>query len=67
MLIARWMLSSPPDTLEGDLREIFSAYGSVSKINMPIDRETVCIVHTVNTVILYLFNSNPNIVHVTTM
>jgi len=28
------------DTLEGDLREIFSAYGSISKINMPIDRET---------------------------
>jgi len=28
------------DTLESDLRDVFSAYGSVSKVNMPIDRET---------------------------
>ncbi|KAL3790123.1 hypothetical protein ACHAW5_007730 [Stephanodiscus triporus] len=28
------------DTRESDLRDVFSAYGSVSKVNMPIDRET---------------------------
>jgi RNA recognition motif-containing protein len=40
------------DTLESDLRDVFSAYGSVSKVNMPIDRETVSIIHTVNTVVI---------------
>ena len=40
------------DTLESDLRDVFSAYGSVSKVNMPIDRETVSVIHTVNTVVI---------------
>jgi hypothetical protein len=40
------------DTLESDLRDVFSAYGSVSKVNMPIDRDTVSVIHTVNTVVI---------------
>ena len=45
------------DTRESDLRDVFSAYGSVSKVNMPIDRETVSIIHAVNFVVLSLFQS----------
>ena len=51
------------DTLESDLRDVFSAYGSVSKVNMPIDRETVSIIHTVNTVVIPISTAQLHIFH----